>query len=101
VAWFQAGSKESHVMKVKRVFRYIKGTKEFRLWYPKGNDLSLTSYTDGDLAGSIDDRRSTTGENFYLGDCLVSWLRKKQSSVSLSTIEAEYIAATTSCTQVL
>jgi hypothetical protein len=38
---------------------------------------------------------------FYLGECLVSWLRKKQSSVSLSTAEVEYIAATSCCTQVL
>jgi hypothetical protein len=40
-------------------------------------------------------------QTFYLGECLVSWLRKKQSSISLSTAEAEYIAATTCCTQVL
>jgi hypothetical protein len=40
-------------------------------------------------------------QHFYLGDCLVSWLSKKQSSVSLSTTEAEYIATTTCCTQVL
>jgi hypothetical protein len=72
---------------VKRIFRYLKGTKEFGLWYPKGNDLSLISYTNADLAGCIDDRRSTNGEMFYLGECLVSWLRKKQSSISLSTIE--------------
>jgi hypothetical protein len=51
--------------------------------------------------GCIDDRRSTSGENFYLGECLVSWISKKQSSVSLSIVEAEYIAATTCCTQVL
>jgi hypothetical protein len=38
---------------------------------------------------------------FYLGECLVSWLRKKQSLVSLSTVEVEYIAASTCCTQVL
>jgi hypothetical protein len=58
-------------------------------------------YTDADWAGSIDDRRSTSGAVFYLGECLVSWLRNKQSSASLSTAKAEYIAAATCCTQVL
>jgi hypothetical protein len=41
VAGFQAAPKESHVLAVKRIFRYLKGTKEFGLWYPKGKDLSL------------------------------------------------------------
>jgi hypothetical protein len=41
VAQFQEAPKESHVLAVKRIFRYLKGTKEFGLWYPKGNDLSL------------------------------------------------------------
>jgi hypothetical protein len=59
------------------------------------------AYTDADWAGCIDDRRSTNGAAFYLGECLVSWLSKKQSSISLSTTETEYIAATTCCTQVL
>jgi hypothetical protein len=75
--------------------------KEFGLWYPKGKYLSLIAYIDADWAGCIDDRRSTSGATFYLGECLVSWLSKKQSSISLSTVEAEYIAATTCCTQVL
>jgi hypothetical protein len=88
VAQFQAAPKESHVLAVKRIFRYLKGTKEFGLWYPKGKDLSLIAYIDADWVGCIDDRRSTSGEAFYLGECLVSWLRKKQSSISLSTIEA-------------
>jgi hypothetical protein len=101
VAIFQATPKETHVMEVKRIFRYLKATKDYGLWYPKGNDLSLVAYTDADWEGSVDDRRSTSGATFYLGDCLVSWLSKKQSSVSLSTTEAEYIATTTCCTQVL
>jgi hypothetical protein len=100
VAWFQAAPKESHVLVVKRIFRYFKGTKEFGLWYPKENDLSLIAYTDADWAGCIDDWRSTSGAVFYLGECLVSWLSKKQSSISLSTTDAEYIEATTCCTQV-
>jgi hypothetical protein len=48
----------------------------------------MVSYTNADWEGIIDDRRSTSGATFYLGDCLVSWLSKKQSSVSLFTIEA-------------
>ena len=88
VARFQATPKETHVLAVKRIFRYLKGTIDFGIWYPKGNDLTLVSYTDADWAGNIDDRKSTSGEAFYLGDCLVSWLSKKQYSVSLSTTEA-------------
>jgi hypothetical protein len=93
VAGFQETPKESHVLAVKRIFKYLKGTKEFGLWYPKGKDLSLIAYTDADWASCINDRRSTSGATFYLSECLVSWLRKKQSSVSLSIAEAEYIAS--------
>jgi hypothetical protein len=89
------------VLAVKRIFRYLKGTEEFGLWYPKGRDISLISYTIEDWAGFIDDRRSTSGEVFYLGECSISWLGKKQSSLSLSTIKAEYITAASCCTQVL
>jgi hypothetical protein len=56
VARFQATPKESHVLGVKRIFIYLKGTKEFGLWYPKGKDVSLFAYTDADWAGCIDDR---------------------------------------------
>jgi hypothetical protein len=101
VARFQAAPKESHVLAVKRIFRYLKGTEEFGLWYPKGKDLSLIAYIDADWAGCIDDRQSTSGAVFYLGECLVSCLSKKQSSIYLSTTEAEYIASTSCCTQVL
>jgi hypothetical protein len=72
VAQFQAASKESHVLAVKRIFRYLKGTEEFGLWYPNRKDLSLMAYIDVDWEGCIDDRRSTHGATFYLGECLVS-----------------------------
>jgi hypothetical protein len=55
VARFQEAPKESHVLVVKRIFKYLKRTKEFGLWYPKGNDLSLITYTDADWACFIDD----------------------------------------------
>jgi hypothetical protein len=79
VARFQATPKESHVLAVKRIFKYIKGTKEVGLWYPKVKDLSLIAYIDANCVGCIDDRRSTRGAMFYLGEFLVSWLSKKQS----------------------
>jgi hypothetical protein len=55
VARFQAAPKESHVLAVKRILIYFKGTKEFALWYTKGKDLSLIAYTDAYWEGCIDD----------------------------------------------
>ena len=101
VARFQAAPKESHIIVVKRILRYLKGTTEYGLWYPKGNNLIIQAFTDADWAGSIDDRNSTNGATFHLGGCLVSWLSKKKTSISLSTEEAKYIAVETCCTQVL
>ena len=101
VARFQANPKETHVLAIKRIFRYLKGTIELGLWYPKGNELTMVAYTDADWARSIDDRKSTNGATLYLGNCLVAWSIKKQSSVSLSTAEAKYIAAAACCTQVI
>jgi hypothetical protein len=56
VARFQATPKESHVLAVKGIFIYLKGTKEFRLQYPKGKNLSLIAYIDAYWTGCIDDQ---------------------------------------------
>ena len=101
VARFQAAPTEAHVVAIKRIFWYLQGTKEFGLWYPKGNQLDLAAFSDVDCAGCVDTRRSTSGAAFLLGGCLVSWLSKKQSSITLSTTEVEYVAAAACCTQVL
>ena len=55
VARFQAAPKETHGWAVKRIFRYLKRIMDFGLWYPKGNELTLTTYSDAYWAGSIDD----------------------------------------------
>ena len=63
--------------------------------------ISIQAFIDVYWAGSVDDHKITSGATFYLGGCLVSWLRKKKNSISLSIVEAEYIAAASCCTQVL
>ncbi|XP_062171006.1 uncharacterized protein LOC133876776 [Alnus glutinosa] len=64
-------------------------------------NLVVAGYSDADCAGNADDRKSTSGGSFYVGNNLVAWMRRKQSSISLSTPEAEYIAAGSYCTQLL
>ena len=77
VARFQAAPKESNIIVIKRILRYLKGTTEYGMWYPKGNNLIIQAFTDVYWAGNIDDCKSTSGATFYLGGCLVSWLSKK------------------------
>ncbi|KAK6151880.1 hypothetical protein DH2020_014515 [Rehmannia glutinosa] len=100
-AHFQSNPKESYMSAVKRIFRYLKGTIRYGLFYPKNENFSLKGYSDSDYAGNIDDRKSTSGSCQFLGDCLVSWFSKKQNSIATSTTEAEYIAAGNCRTQVL
>jgi hypothetical protein len=64
VVRFQATPKETRVMVVRMIFIYIKGTIEFVFWYPKGNEMTMVSYIDVDLEGSIDNRRSASGAAF-------------------------------------
>nr|AAK13114.1 Putative retroelement pol polyprotein [Oryza sativa Japonica Group] len=59
----------------------------------------LNGYSDSDMAGDIDDRKSTTGVLFKLGDSLISWQSQKQKVVAISSCEAEYIAAATAAVQ--
>ena len=91
-ARYQAAPKESHLTTVKRIIQYINGTPDYGLWYSKDLNACLARYSNVDWASSVDDRKSTSGGCFYLGNNLVSWISKKQNSVSLSTAEAEYIA---------
>ncbi|KAJ9545054.1 hypothetical protein OSB04_024761 [Centaurea solstitialis] len=100
-ARFQANPKESHLAAVKRILRYLKGTPELGLWYPKDSSFELISFTDSDYGGCKLDRKSTSGSCQFLGDKLVSWTSKKQNCVSISTAEAEYVAAASCCSQVL
>ena len=92
-ARYQAAPKQSHLTAAKRIIRYINGTPYYGLWYSKDSNAYLVGYLDADWDGSVDDRKSTSGGCFYLGNNLISWMSKKQNFVSLFIAEAEYIAA--------
>ncbi|GKB44297.1 retrovirus-related pol polyprotein from transposon TNT 1-94, partial [Tanacetum coccineum] len=67
---------EKYLHAVKRIFKYLRGTVNRGLWYPKDSFIALTAYADADHAGCQDTRRSTSGSMQLLGDRLVSWSSK-------------------------
>jgi hypothetical protein len=101
VSRFMESPKDSHWKMVKRILRYVAGTLNFGLWYTQSDDNHLSGYTDSDFAGSLDDRKSTSGHAFHLGTNLISWASKKQPIVSISSAEAEYVTATSASCQVV
>ncbi|GJZ12686.1 hypothetical protein Tco_0547916 [Tanacetum coccineum] len=100
-ARYQAQPIKKHLHTVKRIFRYLRGTVNRGLWYSKDSAISLTAFTDADHAGCQDTRRSTSGSMQLLGDRLVSWSSKRQKSAAISSTEAEYIAMSGYCAQIL
>nr|GEX32654.1 uncharacterized mitochondrial protein AtMg00810-like [Tanacetum cinerariifolium] len=92
---------EKHVHAVKRIFRYLRGTVLQGLWYPKDSSVALTTFADADHAGCQDTRRSTSRSVQFLGERLISWSSKRQKSAAISSTEAEYIALTGCCAQIL
>ena len=100
-ARYQASPRTSHRQVVKRIFRYLKFTPEFGLWYSADSSLVLVGFSDADFGGCRLDRKSTSGTCQFLGTSLVSWSSRKQASVALSSTEAEYVAAASCCSQIL
>jgi len=86
-ARFQASPKESHLTFVKQIFRYLVGTKNLGLWYPRGGDFSLVRYIDVDYVGYKVDKKSTSSTCQFLGQSLVFWHSKKQNSIALLMAE--------------
>ncbi|GJX15890.1 hypothetical protein Tco_0216722 [Tanacetum coccineum] len=100
-ARFQEDPKSSHLEAVKRIFRYINGTTHLGLWCPKGMGVETIVYADSDHAGDYVDRKSTSRVCTFMGCCLTSWFSKKQTALSISTTEAEYVSAGKACQQAL
>jgi hypothetical protein len=81
-----------HMIVAKHVMRCLKGTIDYGLRYVSDREISLQGFTDSDWAGSVTDRKSTSGCCFSLGSTMISWFSRKQTSVVFSTVEAEYMA---------
>jgi transposase InsO family protein len=95
---FSSNPGQSHWLSLKHVLRYLKGTMDYKLTYggttDKSQSLHFHGFCDSDWGSNVDDRRSVTGYVFMLGGGAVSWQSKKQPTVALSSVEAEYMAAT-------
>ncbi|KAL0358403.1 UNVERIFIED_CONTAM: Retrovirus-related Pol polyprotein from transposon RE2 [Sesamum angustifolium] len=101
ISRFMQSTSQVHYAAAKRILRYLRGTKDFGIWYKSTNDAKLVRYTDSDWAGSVDDMKSTSGYTFSLGSGIFSWASKKQATVAQSSAEAEYIAAAATSNQVI
>ena len=66
VGRYQAAPKQSHLVVVTRICKYLKGTMTYGLWYPRNQNFQLTSYSDADWANCVDERKSTNGGAFFL-----------------------------------
>ena len=96
ISKFMQSPKQSHYMAAKKVLRYLKGTTEYGVWFPRSineEEAGLIRYSNTDWKGDTIENKSTTGYLFKLSGAAVSWSSRKQPKVSLSTCEAEYVAA--------
>ncbi|RDX77426.1 Copia protein, partial [Mucuna pruriens] len=93
-----------HMTAAKHILRYLKGTSDFGLLFPIGNDQNrscIEAYSDSDWCGDKVERKSTSGYLFKYLDAPISWCSKKQSVVALSSCEAEYIGSVEAACQSL
>ena len=91
---------KKHWEAVKGVMRYLNGTKELCICFGK-KEACVLGYTDADYAGDMDKRRSTSGYVFIFTGGAVSWRSRLQNCTSMSTTEAEYIAASEACKEAI
>jgi histone deacetylase 1/2 len=91
----------AHWTAVKRILRYVKSTSQLGITFRKSSSTLLSAFSDADWAGCIEDRRSTGGFAIFIGPNLVSWIARKQDSVSRSSTEAEYKALANATTELI
>jgi histone deacetylase 1/2 len=101
VCQFLHAPTDIHWAAVKRILRYLKGNTRIGLKIQKSNSMMISGFSDADWAGSVDDRRSTSGFAVFLGANLVSWSARKQATVSRSSTEAEYKAVANATAEIM
>ncbi|GJZ15843.1 hypothetical protein Tco_0551520 [Tanacetum coccineum] len=100
-ARYQSNLRESHLIAVKRILKYLKGTPTLSLYYLKCLGFDLKGYSDLDYAGYNMDRKSTSGACQILGGKLVCSSAKKQQPVAMSSTKAEYVVVVGCCASIL
>ena len=98
---FQMDPRQVHLIAVKHVLRYLKGTVDYGLEYDANQEINLHSYVDSEWEGSATDMKRTSGCCFSLGSGMISWFNKKQSCVVLSTTEVDYVATCSASCEVV
>ncbi|XP_074351075.1 secreted RxLR effector protein 161-like [Apium graveolens] len=99
-SYFMERPTKIHQDAVKQILRYVKGTINHGLLYEKnsGNNI-LTGYSNSDLDGYLDDRKSTGDMIFYLNESVITWVSQKQRCVALSLCEVDFMSATAATCQ--
>ena len=101
ISKFSSRPTEAHLTAAKRILRYLKGTDNLAVKYQKSDNGTLIGYADADWAGDSEDRHSTSGNLFLMAEGPISWLSKKQTTVALSTSEAEYVSVSAATQEVV
>ncbi|KAH0781041.1 hypothetical protein KY290_000639 [Solanum tuberosum] len=101
ISRFMENPKKLHLLAAKRILQYLKGAIDFGLVYKKGEMANLIAFSDSDYVGDVADRKSTSSYAFILSSGEVSWSSKKHPIVTLSTTEAEFVAATVCASQAI
>ncbi len=93
VSQFASNPGPEHWTALKRIFKYIAGMWDYELvYYTEGDKVFSHGYTDADFTGNPDDRKLISGYAYFIADATFAWSSKKQSTVALSSTEAEYTA---------
>ncbi|XP_062011589.1 uncharacterized mitochondrial protein AtMg00810-like [Rosa rugosa] len=98
ISQFMSQPHVTHLVAVKRILRYVKGTLGHGLFFaPQRQPVHLSAYSDVNWTGCPTSRRSTSGYLVYLGSNLLSWCSKKQPTIARSSAESEYRSLAHAC----